>query len=121
MKYRREESFRYTFKTPLEGVFKILIVNNDNMKETSEAPIEVVDISPGGLCFTSSLDMPLENKEFLLEVHFSLADEPIVVLGKIVWKRHYANAYMYGFEAVEDEKTEQQIIDHLKMFIQENR
>ncbi len=117
MQYKRDESFRYIFNSPIEGTIKILLEKNGELFQTKTATITLLDLSPGGLKFQTNLDLPIERKDFSLEIHFSLVqDMDLMMLGKIVWKKIQASHYLYGFEAFEDKQTEDAVITGLKAY-----
>ncbi|GAE32545.1 PilZ domain-containing protein [Halalkalibacter hemicellulosilyticus] len=113
MRYKRDESFRYEFKQPLDGTFTILTEG-----ETSKpASIHILDVSPGGIKFTTKLDLPIEEKGYRLKVEMVLSDEQIEIVGTIVWKKPSHGQFVYGFEAEEDEELEKYLIHLLKRYI----
>ncbi len=117
MKYKREESFRYSFKQPLEVDFKLLIERNGELIGTKNSKASVLDLSPNGLRLMTSLDLPVEHINYLLEVELELNDRLVVLIGKPVWKRKQFNNFLYGIEAVEDKKTKEVIIQELKQYV----
>ena len=117
MKYKREESFRYSFKQPLEVDFKLLIERNGGLIGTKNSKASVLDLSPNGLRLMTSLDLPVEHINYLLEVELELNDRLVVLIGKPVWKRKQFNNFLYGIEAVEDKKTKEVIIQELKQYV----
>ncbi len=116
MRYRRQESLRYTFPTTLDATFVILLNYDDEAKlhKTHVGELEIIDLSPGGMKFATYLDLPLSNNQFLMEVSFTLANEEIKLTGKIAWKKSRIKDYLYGLEAIDSEEKEQEIIKMLK-------
>ncbi|GAA5417833.1 hypothetical protein Pryu01_02909 [Paraliobacillus ryukyuensis] len=117
MRYKRQELLRFTFGKPITGTFNILIGNKNEEKklQKSEAgELSIVDISPAGMRFNTKLDLPIANQNFLVEAQFSLANEPITMTGKIVWKKAQVKECQYGLQSIEDEEKEQRIISLLK-------
>lgn len=115
MIYRREEPFRFQFQKPLEGTFKILRVNGI-AGESKEGSALILDLSPNGLKFKSSLDLPTDKHQLLLEVSFSLNETQILIMGEPTWKKKEGNAYVYGFIGLDDQQTKTQIILALKEY-----
>ena len=67
MRYNRQEPLRYTFAKPLKGDFTIIIhdPHNQTGQKTGSGKLEVIDLSPGGMRFSTDLDLPLNEKDFL--------------------------------------------------------
>ncbi|MHA6258404.1 PilZ domain-containing protein [Sporosarcina sp. CAU 1771] len=114
MYYKRAEYFRYTFGEPLEAKFRILLVNGTR-KESKLGHCTLIDLSPGGARLFAEFDIPLEGNPIQLHLSFTLYESQIDVEGTIVWKKPTRNGYLYGFEIVEDELTEELIVNELKL------
>ncbi|MFB1052143.1 PilZ domain-containing protein [Paraliobacillus sp. JSM ZJ581] len=116
MRYRRQESLRYQFPKPINGTFVIVVDNmkEDKLQRSDAGKLQVIDLSPGGMKIVTALDLPLNKKNFLLEVSFNIEQMDIKMMGTIVWKKQQANDYCYGVEGIENEEKEQEIIDILK-------
>ncbi len=67
----------------------------------------------------TALDLPVEHGTYLLDLHFKLNHSVITMLGKPVWKKIVFGRYVYGIEALEDEKTKKMIIKELKQYVNE--
>ena len=114
MLFKRNEYFRYTFGKPLEGEFRIVIVDGEE-RESHPGDCQLIDISPGGAKLFAKFDIPLERGSVRLRVKFTLLEDTIEVPGVIVWRKAYSSGYMYGFDFDEDATLEQLIVEELKL------
>lgn len=114
MLFKRNEYFRYTFGKPLEGEFRIVIVDGEE-RESHPGDCQLIDISPGGAKLFAKFDIPLERGSVRLRVKFILLEDAIDVPGVIVWRKAYSSGYMYGFDFDEDATLEQLIVVELKL------
>ncbi|MGR3763645.1 PilZ domain-containing protein [Rossellomorea sp. NS-SX7] len=121
MQYKRHESFRYTFNEPINATYRLIIEKNGELVETKQSDALLIDLSPNGARMKTALDLPIEHHTYLLDLHFTLNQSVITMLGKPVWKRKDIGQYMYGIEALEDEKTKQVIIKELKQYVSEHK
>ncbi|WP_026692221.1 PilZ domain-containing protein [Peribacillus kribbensis] len=119
MIYKREESFRFSLKVPVTGEFAI-ISRKGAAHQDKYGALEILDISPNGLKFSSTLNLPLDENIQIL-VHFTLNSTLLELPGSIVWKKIHLGRWHYGFmvqgpESLK-EKIRQQIISELKLYI----
>lgn len=116
MVFRRDESFRFTFGTPIEGVFKITRI--DGAKGSSkEGQAFIMDLSPNGMKFSSPLDIPIDEKQFLFEVSFILNDKTVMMLVQPKWKKRLSpTSFAYGLVGFDNEETRKEIIEELKEY-----
>lgn len=120
MIYRRDESFRFTFGTPIEGTFKILRVNGIN-GTTKEGEASIIDLSPNGIKFSSSLDLPINEKQLLFEVSFVLNEKRISMLTEPRWKKRVSPThFVYGLAGLDSDETKKEIIEELKGYSKNN-
>lgn len=120
MKYKRDESFRFSLTQPIEGTFSIKISNVNKSIETKIGKLWIDNISPSGLKFFSSLNIPDDNPNVMLHVKFPLGDTQVEMHGTIVWKKKSHTGYLYGFEATENPEVENQIISELKKIVKKS-
>ncbi|MBU8877617.1 PilZ domain-containing protein [Bacillus sp. FJAT-29790] len=113
MRYKREESFRFQFRKPLQGMIKVIRANGIS-GDSNIGTIDIMDVSPHGVKFKSSLDLPIHENRYLLEITFELDGKPIHLLGEPVWKKSEGAGFVYGFSGLEDEGTKNEIIGALK-------
>ncbi|MFE8703551.1 PilZ domain-containing protein [Cytobacillus sp. FJAT-54145] len=113
--YKREEPFRFQFQNPIPGTFKLLSINGVS-GQSKAGSVQVLDVSPNGLKFKSTLDLPIERTKFLMEVSFLLNDELVRVLGEPKWKKREGTSFVYGFVGIDDEETKKEIIERLKQY-----
>lgn len=114
MIYKRQEAFRFQFKQPIHGSFRIISINGVQ-GDIQSAIAYIVDISPNGIKFRSPINLPIEQNDFLLEISFLLADRLIRVIGKPKWKRIEDEICVYGFTGLDDKETKEEIINALKI------
>ncbi|MCA1056638.1 PilZ domain-containing protein [Rossellomorea aquimaris] len=117
MQYKRHESFRYTFQEPELATYKLIIEKEGAMVETKQSDALVLNLSPNGARIKTTLDLPIQERKYLLELQLNLNGTTFSVLGIPVWKRREINQYVYGIEALEDQKTKQIVINELKQFV----
>lgn len=115
MIYRRNEGFRYTFNEPIDCSFKIIKI--DHKQISSEfGHGNIIDISPSGLKFITTLDLSPSRKEVEVEIHFSIDGVPFVMPGVIIWqKKGYHNDFSYGVKLEASHEVADQIIEQLKI------
>lgn len=117
MLYKRDEAFRFTFGTPIEGTFKIARIDG-KIATSSEGPALIIDLSPNGLKFSSPLNIPIEEKQFLFEVYFNINDyKTLVLLAEPKWKKRISpSLFTYGLIGLDSEETKKEIITELKEY-----
>ncbi|MFO1445704.1 hypothetical protein KDN24_21400 [Bacillus sp. Bva_UNVM-123] len=113
MRYKREEAFRFQFQKPIQGMIKVLKENGANV-DTPETPIDIMDISPNGLRFKSSLNLAIHEKSYLLEISLEIDNRNLHILGQPIWKKTMGVDFFYGFEGMDNKGTKQEIIETLK-------
>lgn len=86
MLFKRDESFRFTFENPVKATFKVLRLNqlNNDLKEGSAL---IIDLSPNGLRLSSSLDLPINEKNIVLMISFVLNAQPLSIMAEPIWKK----------------------------------
>jgi hypothetical protein len=117
--FKRDESFRYTFKDTFPGRFKIMLQKENELISTKEGSLHILDISPKGMRFKTKFNLPVDRFDFHMEIYLNMNGHEMVIAGHPIWKRPSGTGFMYGFKAAEDSKTEQFIIDTLKTFTKE--
>jgi hypothetical protein len=120
MLFKRDESFRFTFESPVEATFKIIRSNQLNapLKEGSAL---IIDLSPNGLRLSSPLDLAINEKNNVLMISFVLNTQPLTIMAEPIWKkRTSATSFSYGLVGVNDEETKDMIITELKEFTKKN-
>lgn len=116
MLYKRDEAFRFQFKKPIQGQFKIVSINGKSQTEAKMGTANILDISPNGLKFSTKLDLPIESNKFLLEVSFVLNERMLEILGVPIWKKGSSPLISYGLRGMDDHETRVEIIEELKEF-----
>jgi hypothetical protein len=114
MRFKRNESFRYEFESPIDATFKIVEVNGVE-KNSNEAEAKIENISPHGMKLLTNLDVQLNRINSLkAEFQVTFHSDPIVVRGKFLWQRKELQGYSYGIEIDATEENEKLIIEELK-------
>lgn len=121
MKYRREDSFRYEFAEPLDGHFKLVKIE-DNDVESSEGQLSILDISPGGMKIETTFELPdPKTINIFLEIDFTLQENELILRGEVVWKTILSNSYEYGIDFTTPENERQQMLTDLKGYVKDRR
>ncbi|MBT2693633.1 PilZ domain-containing protein [Bacillus sp. ISL-55] len=115
MRYKRGESFRFAFGSPLPAYFSIVKIDQELM-DTSEGSAFLVDISPNGMKLSTSLDVPITDKTVFLGIRFTLNDTHFVTQGEILWKKQQYKDFHYGIQAHFEEGQQEKLIEELKIF-----
>ncbi|MGD6875544.1 PilZ domain-containing protein [Bacillus infantis] len=115
MRYKRDEPFRFQFPKPLHGSFRIIKMD-DKPVEARPGTAEIMDLSPNGLRFKASMDLPVREKKLLMEMSFIINDSLVTMTGEPVWQKHEWNSSTYGFVSAEGSEKSLEIIQQLKEY-----
>ncbi|BCB05709.1 PilZ domain-containing protein [Bacillus sp. KH172YL63] len=118
MKYRRDESYRFTFSQPVPCSFTIIGIGEKSI-QSKTAKGEIVDLSPQGCRIQSRLNIPID-QEVTLQVDFQLDEEftQILAVGAIQWqKRKGLDQYQYGIKFEQDPVLKNSITEELKKYV----
>lgn len=118
MIYKREESFRFQFQEPIEAVF---VLTKEGIKSSKKGKALILDISPNGIKFSSTLDLPANDRDLLLTLEFKLNDKDISFPGHLIWKKKTHTDLFYGFQGILDKEIESYIVDALKQYVKQNK
>lgn len=88
-KIRRKRRFPHAWEMEFQPL-------DDTLKKMTYRRIYTQDISIGGIRFESDQSYELGTK-MIINIHLP-SNEDMVVVGKIVWARKHAGAYMYGVQ-----------------------
>ncbi|RWZ58184.1 PilZ domain-containing protein [Halobacillus fulvus] len=100
MRYRRHETLRYTFETPIPASFKIIKVDGKKTN-TSSGKAHILDISPGGLKMATEMKISLEKPiQFFVETTISGINLTITANG--IWSKPFGKSHHYGLDFLED-------------------
>lgn len=115
MIFRRQESFRYTFNSPIDCTFKIIKID-DAKVDTEFGKGQIIDISPNGLKMITPLNLSPTLKKVEIQVHFSIDEHPFITAGVIQWqnKEWSLSGYSYGIKLFCSEELTSKIIEGLK-------
>lgn len=100
MRYRRQETLRYTFGDPRPATFKIIKIGN-RIVSTSAGNGLVLDISPGGMKLSTEVNIPL-NMKVQLYVQTTIAEIPLSFTADVMWSAEVDGEYHYGLSFIED-------------------
>ncbi|MFD2443321.1 PilZ domain-containing protein [Bacillus sp. CGMCC 1.16607] len=114
MQYKRKEPFRFHFQDPIPATYKILKIYNENNSKIGRA--DILDVSPNGVRFKTDLNLPVNEKNFLIEMSFSINKKQIRLIGDLIWKKTFHSYYIYGLVGRDDAETKLEIIEELKGF-----
>lgn len=115
MRFKRSEFFRYDFGQPIPC--EIIILNeNQRALSNKRAKAEILDLSLNGLKFLSALDLPYNQKHIQLKFIVRLNEKPLILYGKIAWKKSIAADYIYGVKLETNESTKKELMEELKFY-----
>lgn len=98
----RRQYFRVKFIQPLEADLTILEIKGKKVN-VGNTKVLVKNIGPGGLCFVSDINLPVD-KDIILQFTTKLMEEEIRVYGYSVWSNEIdTNLYEYGIKFSLDE------------------
>lgn len=116
MRYKRDESFRYTFEPSISGTFNILTLNEQRV-EMAEGKLSILNLSPGGIRIQTQYKLPdPATYSVMLDIRFYMEDRPLYLKGSVQWMRPVAGGYQYGLELLSTDKEKEDVIDELKRF-----
>lgn len=100
----RRKSFRQSFRDFLKTDLRILKIKDKKMNVGNSKAL-IKDLGPGGLCFVSNIQFPLE-RDFTLEFTTTLLGQEFSAIGTPVWSREAAdNLFEYGVKFMMDESA----------------
>ncbi len=120
MRYKREETFRYEFKKPIECAFNIFKANGTKMY-MNPGKARIYDISHGGLKISTGLNLRSNENKIEVEISFSLISSHKVA-GEIVWQNSDKDGeYFYGIDLDLKTVNSLELIEELKHYSQKER
>jgi EAL domain-containing protein (putative c-di-GMP-specific phosphodiesterase class I) len=103
-KVERRKSFRQPFRDFLKTDLRILKIKDKKMHVGNSKAL-IKDLGPGGLCFVSNIQFPLE-RDFTLEFTATLLGQEFSAIGTPVWSREADdNHFEYGVKFIMDESA----------------
>ena len=91
----RRKYFRQAFREFLKTDLRILKIKDKKMNVGNSKAL-IKDLGPGGLCFVSNIQFPLE-RDFTLEFNTTLLGHELSAIGTPVWSREVADSlFEYG-------------------------
>lgn len=112
---QRHEAFRYEFSPPLQCQFNIALADHpDSTSHFGNA--EIHNISPHGLMFKSTLNIPKVWDRIRVNIKFTIMEMEFLVSGHFRWKEIAGGSYLYGIHLENDDELQQKIINQLKKF-----
>ncbi|KAB2335218.1 PilZ domain-containing protein [Bacillus mesophilum] len=107
MRYKRDEGFRFQFRSPIPGFIQ------KPQQDSEPIAIIIPDMSPNGLKLYAETKL-MSNE--LYEVHFTLNDQKMRILGTIVWIKQIGSTYTYGLQGINDKESMKAIVEGLKVY-----
>ncbi|TDL32519.1 PilZ domain-containing protein [Jeotgalibacillus sp. S-D1] len=121
MRHQMKESFRFSFKQPLDAVFSITDVSGKQVR-TPEGKMEVMDLSPRGAKVRTDLSIPIErNDQIVIAITFTLNHQVYRFKGEIVWKKYFLDHYLYGLHFLHNEDSHEDIVKQLKVYVKNQK
>ncbi|QTM99250.1 hypothetical protein ERJ70_08000 [Sediminibacillus dalangtanensis] len=111
MYYKRNEAYRFTFATPIDGKIKILNEDEKTIYHTS-----VLDVSLNGIRVKQEAAYSLNTGD-MVQVTYQLMKADCQAVGTVVWgKRHY-NYHIFGIKLNAEEEYQRHITGLLKQMV----
>lgn len=108
----RRKSFRQVFRDLLRTDLRILKIKDKTMNVGNSKAL-IKDLGPGGLCFISNIQFPLE-RDFTLEFTTTLLGKELSAIGTPVWSQETAdNLFEYGVKFMMDERDADEMMQTL--------
>lgn len=110
----RRKFFRVKFHQFLEATMTILELNYKKVN-VGDTLVLIKNMGPGGLCFVSNINLPIE-KNLVLQFTTQLVNQEIKVVGSPVWTGEIQGGlYEYGVEFNVDENQRAELIKILNL------
>ena len=104
----RRRYFRQAFRDLLRTDLTILRIKDKKMNVGNSKAL-IKNIGPGGLCFISNIQFPLE-RDFTLKFSTTLLGKEIIALGTPVWSQEAeGNLFEYGIKFIMDEAETEEL------------
>jgi len=105
----RRKSFRQVFRDLLKTDLRILKIKDKTMNVGNSKAL-IKNLGPGGLCFISNIQFPLE-RDFTLEFTTTLMGKEISAVGTPVWSQETADSlFEYGVKFMMDERDADELM-----------
>jgi diguanylate cyclase (GGDEF)-like protein/PAS domain S-box-containing protein len=112
VKMNRRKYFRVQFKVPLLADMTIEEIEQKRLNLGS-SQVYIKDIGPEGLCFCSTLSLPVK-KDIILQFKTEILFKEVTFKGYIVWSEEIDNIYhRYGVKFIVQEKEKELLIKFL--------
>ncbi|SDL79602.1 PilZ domain-containing protein [Sediminibacillus halophilus] len=111
MHYKRNEAYRYTFATPIDGKIKLVNEDEETIYSTS-----ILDVSLNGIRIKQDAAYSLKTGD-IVQVTYQLMKTDCQAVGTVVWgKRHY-NYHIFGIKLNAEEAYQRHITGLLKEMV----
>lgn len=105
----RRKYFRQAFREFLKTDLRILKIKDKKMNVGNSKAL-IKDLGPGGLCFVSNIQFPLE-RDFTLEFTTTLLGQELSAIGIPVWSQEVADSlFEYGVKFMMDESEAEELM-----------
>jgi hypothetical protein len=112
----RKESFRYIFNDPIYCIFRICEIDQ-SVVESKPGQAKIIDLSPKGVRMWSMLNFPIDGKELIIKINFTLNENSLIHKGKIIWKKEdHEGGFYYGMELLVESNVQNKNVTELKKF-----
>ncbi|MBM7579960.1 PilZ domain-containing protein [Jeotgalibacillus terrae] len=117
MRYNRKEGFRFSFKKPIEAVFKIYELNGREV-ESHPGKALMHDLSPSGTKISSMLNLPVSDTDPVkIHLQFMLNEVVYEMKAELIWKRASGEEFHYGVHFYASEDVKEDIVRQLKQYV----
>lgn len=105
----RRKYFRLPFRDLLKTDLRIMKIKEKTMNVGNSKAL-IKDLGPGGLCFISNIQFPLE-RDFTLKFTTTLMGQEFSAIGTPVWSQEAAdNLFEYGVRFIMDEQEGEELM-----------
>lgn len=111
----RKEPFRYKFKLPIPGDFRI--THSDHAEVRSKlGKMELVDLSLNGARIATKYHIALNGRHIKVMLQFQFMTFHFSIPGRLVYQLKGNGVYYYGVHLETDDAIRRQIISELKLY-----
>lgn len=117
--FKRNEGFRLIFNEPIPATFIILKINGNDVK-SKKGEIQILDMSLKGTKIQTKFKLPIPHTR--IEMEFVICDEPMHLVGELVWEKQRNQEFIYGVIFDDSAKLLQpQLLQQLKKYASKNK
>ncbi|MGY3715950.1 EAL domain-containing protein [Sutcliffiella cohnii] len=105
----KRKYYRVDLPYSIEGKMTLTSIQGKEV-DLGKTDILIQNIGPGGLKFLSTINLPVR-PDAIYQFETTILNEPITVLGHVVWKVEDVGTFQYGIQFVIDEKDRDRLIN----------